>query len=89
VAEAFHGGQDLVGRFCPLERLGILVVPIDEGADIGFELPDGGCLSKYARSSAVSANGAIGRPLLPAFAISALLSKLRALSYNVANLDSR
>ena len=32
----------MVGRFCPLERLGILVVPIDEGADIGFELPDGG-----------------------------------------------
>ena len=41
VAEAFYRGQDLVGRFCPFERPGILVVPIDEGADIGFELPDG------------------------------------------------
>jgi hypothetical protein len=41
VAEAFHCGQDLVGRFGPFERPGILVVPIDEGADIGFELSDG------------------------------------------------
>ena len=32
----------MVGRFCPFERPGILVVPIDESADIGFELPDGG-----------------------------------------------
>jgi hypothetical protein len=42
VAEALHRGQDLVGRFCPFERPGILVVPIDESSDIGFELPDGG-----------------------------------------------
>ena len=40
VAEAFHRSQDLVGRFGPFEGPGILVVPIDEGADIGFELPD-------------------------------------------------
>ena len=32
----------MVGRFGPFERPWILVVPIDEGADIGFELPDGG-----------------------------------------------
>ena len=32
----------MVGRFCPFERPGILVVSIDEGADIGFELADGG-----------------------------------------------
>ena len=31
----------MVGRFGPFERPGILVVPIDESADIGFELPDG------------------------------------------------
>jgi len=31
----------LVGRFGPFERPGILVVPIYEGADISFELPDG------------------------------------------------
>jgi hypothetical protein len=71
----------LVGRFGPFEGLGILVVPIDERTDIGFELPDGGMNtspeplsgelseSKYARSSALSTNGAIGRPLLPAFAL--------------------
>ena len=32
----------MVGRFGPFERPGILVVPIDESADIGFELSDGG-----------------------------------------------
>jgi hypothetical protein len=32
----------LVGRFGPLEWPGILVVTIDEGADISFELPDRG-----------------------------------------------
>lgn len=32
----------MVGRFGPFEGPGILVVPIDERADIGFELPDGG-----------------------------------------------
>jgi len=32
----------LVGRFGPFEGLGILVVPIDESADIGFEFPDRG-----------------------------------------------
>ena len=42
VAEAFHGSQDLVGRLGPFEGPGILVVPIDEGADIGFEFPDRG-----------------------------------------------
>jgi hypothetical protein len=42
VAEALHRSQDLVRRFGPFERPGIFVVPIDEGADIGFELPDRG-----------------------------------------------
>jgi hypothetical protein len=32
----------LIGRFGPFERPGILVVPIDERVDIGFELPDRG-----------------------------------------------
>ena len=32
----------MVGRFGPFERPGILVVPIDESADIDFELPDRG-----------------------------------------------
>jgi hypothetical protein len=39
VAEAVNGRQDLVGGFGPFEGLGILVVPIDEGTDIGFEVP--------------------------------------------------
>jgi len=42
VAEAFNGIQDLVGRFGPFEWSGILIVPIDERADVGFELPDRG-----------------------------------------------
>jgi hypothetical protein len=42
VAEAFHRSQDLVGGFGPFEGFGILVVPIDEGADIIFEQPHGG-----------------------------------------------
>ena len=32
----------MVGRFGPFEGLGILVVPIDESADIGFEFSDRG-----------------------------------------------
>ena len=32
----------MVGRFGPFEGPGILVVPIDKRADVGFELPDGG-----------------------------------------------
>ena len=32
----------MVGRFGPFKGPGILVVPIDEVADIGFELPDRG-----------------------------------------------
>jgi len=41
VAEALNGSQNLVGRFGPFEWPGILIVPIDESTDIGFELPDG------------------------------------------------
>ena len=32
----------MVGRFGPFERAGVLVVSIDESADVGFEFPDGG-----------------------------------------------
>jgi len=42
MAGAFHRSLDLAGRFGPFEGPGILIVPIDEGADIGFELPDRG-----------------------------------------------
>jgi len=41
VAEAFDGSQNLV---CggPFEGLRVSVVQLDEGADVGLELPDGG-----------------------------------------------
>jgi len=38
--ELSTGSEDLVG----FEGLGILIVPIDEGPDIGFELSDGSLL---------------------------------------------
>ena len=37
-AEAFDGGEDVVGGFGPLEGLRVFVVLFDEGADVGFEL---------------------------------------------------
>lgn len=42
MTEAFNRSQNLVGGFGPFEGLGILVVSIDESANIGFEFPDGG-----------------------------------------------
>lgn len=39
-AEAFDGCEDLVGGFCPFIRLWVLVVLVDEGLDIGFEILD-------------------------------------------------
>jgi len=59
VAEAFHRSQDLVRRFGPFEGPGIFVVPIDEGADIGFELPDGGM-----NTSTEPFSGEFGKPAL-------------------------
>jgi hypothetical protein len=40
LAEAFDRGQDLVSRFDPFEGFEVFVVAVDEGADIGLELPD-------------------------------------------------
>ena len=42
VAEAFDGSQDLVCGLGPFEGLRIFVVQVDEGTDVGLELPDGG-----------------------------------------------
>jgi hypothetical protein len=42
VAEAFDGSQDLVCGLGPFEGLRVSVVQVDEGADAGLELPDGG-----------------------------------------------
>jgi hypothetical protein len=38
LAEAFDGGEDFVGEFCPSMRLWIFIVPLDEGSDIFFQL---------------------------------------------------
>ena len=42
VAEGFDGSQNLVSRLGPFEGLRIFVVQVDEGADVGLELLDGG-----------------------------------------------
>jgi hypothetical protein len=43
VAEAFDGSQNLVCGPGPFEGLWVLVVvQVDEGTDVGLELPDGG-----------------------------------------------
>ena len=41
VAEAFDGSQNLVCGLGPFEGLRVFVVQVDEGADVGLELPDG------------------------------------------------
>ena len=42
MAETFDGSQNLVCRLSPFEGLRVFVVQVDEGTDIGLELPDGG-----------------------------------------------
>ena len=42
MAEAFDGSQNLVCGLGPFEGLGVSVVQVDEGTDVGLELPDGG-----------------------------------------------
>src|SRR6516164_2084573 len=42
VAEAFDGSQNLVCGLGPFEGLRVSVVQVDEDADVGLELPDGG-----------------------------------------------
>lgn len=41
MAEGFDGSQNLVCGLCPLEGPRVSVVHVDEGADVGLELPDG------------------------------------------------
>ena len=43
----------MVGRFGPFERPGVLVVSIDESADVGFEFPDGGMNTALEPSSVI------------------------------------
>ena len=59
MAKAFHRSQDLVRRFGPFEGPGIFVVLIDEGADIGFELPDRG-----VNTSSEPLSSEFGKPAL-------------------------
>ena len=42
MAEAFDGSQNLVCGLGPFEGLGVLVVQVNEGTDVGLELPDRG-----------------------------------------------
>jgi hypothetical protein len=42
VAEAFDGSQNLVCGLGPFEGLRVFVMQVDEGMDVGLELPDGG-----------------------------------------------
>jgi hypothetical protein len=42
VAEAFDGSQNLVCGLGPVEGLRVFVVLVDEGTDVGLELPYGG-----------------------------------------------
>lgn len=40
MAEAFDGSQNLVCGLGPFEGLRVSVVHVDEGSDVGLELPD-------------------------------------------------
>ena len=42
VAEVFDGSHNLICGLGPFEGLRVLVVEVDGGSDVGFELPDGG-----------------------------------------------
>ena len=42
MAKAFDGSQNLICGLGPFEGLRIFVVQVDEGTDVGLELPDGG-----------------------------------------------
>jgi hypothetical protein len=42
VTEAFDWSQNLVSELCPFEGVWFFVVQVDEGKDVGIELPDGG-----------------------------------------------
>ena len=42
MTEAFDGSQNLICGLGPFEGLRVSVVQVDEGADVGLELPDGG-----------------------------------------------
>ena len=41
LAEAFDGGEDVVGGFCPAEGFGVAVVGFDVALDGGLELGGG------------------------------------------------
>ena len=49
----------MVGGLGPFEGLGFLVVAVDEGADIGLQLPDGGM-----DATPEPLSGELGKPAL-------------------------
>jgi hypothetical protein len=59
VTEAFDGSQNLVCGLGPFEWLRVFVVQVDEGADVGLELPDGS-----VNTSLDLLSGEFGKPAL-------------------------
>ena len=59
MTEALDRGEDLVGGLGPFEGSGILVVVIDEGADVSFQLLDGG-----VNTALEPLSGELGEPAL-------------------------
>ena len=59
VTEALDRGEYLVGGPGPFEGLGVLVVAVDEGADIGLQLPDRGM-----DAAPEPLSGELGKPAL-------------------------
>ena len=59
MAEAFDGSQNLVCGLGPFEGLRVFIVQVDEGADVGLELPDG-CVD----TSLDLLSGQFGKPAL-------------------------
>jgi len=56
LAEALDRGQYLVGGLGPFEGLWVLVVAVDEGADVGLQLPDRG-MNPYSPDEAAFCYG--------------------------------
>lgn len=55
--KTLDSGQDLAGGLGPFEGLEVLVVPVDEGADVGLQLPDRGM-----DAAAEALSGQLGKP---------------------------
>ncbi len=56
MTEAFDRSQNLVSGLGPFEGLRVSVVQVDEGTDVGLELPDGGVKPRWICFLVSSAN---------------------------------